>query len=65
MIGMRIKTYIIHKGLKLSVVAERAGISLPIFSAMVNEKRKISIEEYARICGALEVPLETFVPPST
>ncbi len=62
MIGGLIKAYISETGLKLGAVAERAGIPLNTFSAIVNGKRKITIEEYNAICNALGVPLEKFIP---
>lgn len=62
MFGARIKEYINQKGLKLGAVANRAGIPLNTFSAMVNGKRKITVEEYVRICAALGVPFEQFIP---
>lgn len=62
MFGARIKEYISQKGLKLVAVANKAGIPLNTFSAMVNGKRKITVEEYVRICAALGVPFEQFIP---
>lgn len=62
MFGAKIKEYISQKGLKLGAVAERAGIPLNTFSAMVNGKRRITVEEYVSICSALGVPFETFIP---
>ena len=62
MFGAKIKEYISQKGLKLGAVAERAGIPLNTFSAMVNGKRRITVEEYVSICSALDVPFETFIP---
>ena len=62
MFGARIKEYISQKGLKLGAVANKAGIPLNTFSAIVNGKRKITVEEYVRICAALGVPFEQFIP---
>lgn len=67
MLGKNIKAYMDAEGLKATVIAGKAGIKDPIFSAMVNEKRKISAEEYFAICRALNVPLDRFVernPPA-
>lgn len=60
MLGTAIKAHIDSEGLKMKAVAEKADIPLNIFSAIVNEKRKITAEEYFAICAALNVPLETF-----
>lgn len=64
MLGFRIKEYITQCGLKFGVVADRAGIPLNVFSAMINGKRKITAEEYFSICKALGVPLEQFYSAS-
>lgn len=60
MLGTAIKAHIDSEGLKMKSVAEKADIPLNIFSAIVNEKRKITAEEYFAICAALNVPLEKF-----
>lgn len=65
MLGIRIKEYMTKCGLKFCAVADRAGIPLNVFSAMINGKRKITAEEYFLICNALEVPLEQFRGIST
>jgi hypothetical protein len=36
-------------------VANEAGIPINTFSAMLNEKRKITAEEYFAICSALKL----------
>lgn len=60
MVGSRIKEYIDESGMKYGAVAEKAGITQQIFSAMLNEKRKITAEEYFSICRALDVSVEKF-----
>lgn len=60
MVGSRIKAYIDESGMDYGTVAEKAGIKRRIFSAMLNEKRKIKTEEYYLICKALDVPLNQF-----
>lgn len=60
MLGFRIKEHITKSGLKFSAVADRAGIPVNVFSAMINGKRKITAEEYFSICKALGAPLEQF-----
>ena len=50
MIGTQIKNYIYGAGLKYGPVAEKAGIPLNVFSAIINNKRKITVEEYFAIC---------------
>lgn len=60
MIGAEIKNYISEAGLKFGAVAEKAGIPANTFSAMMNGKRKITVEEYFMICKALNVSPEEF-----
>lgn len=60
-IGKAIKLYIFEKGLKQKAVAEKAGISNPIFNAMLNGKRNISINEFKTICVALNERASTFL----
>ncbi len=58
----RIKSYIIDLGLKQGKVAEKAGYDAKKFSAMMNGKRKIYAEDLAKICSALDVSPEQFIP---
>ena len=60
MLAEKIRKYISDNGLKFNAVAERTGISIQTFSAMINGNRKITAEEYFLICKALNVPLDTF-----
>lgn len=60
MLGLKIREYISESGMKLGAVAEKAEIPMNTFSAMMNGKRKITAEEYFRICRILGVPLEKF-----
>ena len=60
MLGERIREYILKSGMKLGAVADKTGIPMNTFSAMMNGKRKITAEEYFSICVALNVPLDTF-----
>lgn len=60
MLGSKIKSYISACGVKLSTIADKANIPLNTFSAMMNDKRKITAEEYFAICTALNVSLDKF-----
>lgn len=61
MFGVKIKDYMDSKGIKYSYIAEKSGIKLNIFSAMLHNKRKITVEEYFTICAALQVDGNYFV----
>lgn len=58
--AQKIKQYIYEHGLELGSIAEKIGISVNTFSAMMNGKRKITAEEYMQICNALNVSLDFF-----
>lgn len=60
MFGNKIKTYINNKGITQSHIAEKAGIPINTFNAMMNNKRKITVEEYVAICNVLEVDATYF-----
>lgn len=55
MLGTVIKNHLDEKGIKYSFVANEIRMPLNVFSAMLNEKRKITAEEYFSICSALGV----------
>jgi len=60
MAGQLIKKYLDENGIKYSFIANEAGIPINIFSAMLNNKRKITVEEYFTICFALKVDVNFF-----
>lgn len=60
MLGNKIKTFVEKEGYKFSAIADKAGITINAFSAMVNGKRKITAEEYFSICEALGVSVSYF-----
>lgn len=58
----KIKKYLKEKGIKQTTIAKKTQIPINIFSNMINGKRKITIEEYSKICNALEVNFAFFAP---
>lgn len=56
-----VKKMIEDNGIKQKAVAERADITERQFSLILSGKRKCDIEEYVRICMALNVPVTTFI----
>lgn len=53
MVYERINSAIEQHGLKQKAVAERIGVSEQVFSAMLSGRRKISVDEFFRICVVL------------
>lgn len=60
MFGTRIKNYLDANGIKYNFLAERIGVSQNSCSAMLNERRKITVEEYFLICKVLGVDATYF-----
>ncbi|SDZ24187.1 helix-turn-helix domain-containing protein [Tindallia californiensis] len=57
----RIKEEIKQKGLKHGFVANKVGMSYKTFSAAMNGRRRITIEELVRISKVLDVPVEKLI----
>ena len=62
MVGIRIKEYLNANGIKQSFVAEKTGLSATVISDICSGNRKIDVVEYYKICKALDLPLEYFLP---
>jgi transcriptional regulator with XRE-family HTH domain len=62
LIGLKVKKYLDENGIKYSYLSEKAGIPMNLLSPTLNGKRKMSVEEYFRICEVLGLPAETFAP---
>lgn len=48
------------RGIKQSFLKEPLNMTSSTLSALLNGSRKLSAEEYFKICDALDVPLEYF-----
>ena len=60
MLNKRIKSYMEERGIKQSFLKEPLGMTASTLNALLNGNRKLSAEEYFKICDALDVPLEYF-----
>ena len=60
MCGRQIKAYLDENGIKQSFLAEETKIPRSILNAMLNGKRKITVEEYFEICNALRLNANYF-----
>lgn len=63
--GSDIKKYLDANGIKQSFLSEKTDIPSSILSAMLNNVRKIEVNEYMSICDALRLPLDYFKNPKT
>lgn len=64
-VAENIRKYLEDEGLMFKAVARKADIRKDSFSNAMNGKRKISVDEYIRICAALGVPITAFIPAET
>ena len=60
MIADAIAKYIKENGIKQSFLCKQTGLTRHCVSQSLNGKRRLSIEEYEKICSALEVSCEYF-----
>ena len=60
MIGERIGEYLDQNGITQAFLAYKAQMTPISVSMVVNGTRKVSAEEYIRICRALKLDLEYF-----
>ncbi len=63
MVGNDIKGYLRKNGISQSFLSEKTGISSPKINMALNEKRQLTLEEYALICGALNLNTDFFLKP--
>lgn len=62
-VGQKIKAYISSNGIKQKFLAEQIGISEQKLCLSLNGDRKLSFEEYEKICGCLGVNTDKFLTP--
>lgn len=62
--GSDIKRYLEENGIKQNYLSEKTGIPANVLNAIMNDKRKIEVNEYLKICDVLELPLDYFRPRS-
>ena len=58
-----IKYYLEEKGITQTFVSQKTGIPLPKLNMALQGKRRLQLDEYALICGALEVNTDRFLKP--
>ncbi|MCD8087565.1 MAG: helix-turn-helix transcriptional regulator [Oscillospiraceae bacterium] len=60
-IAENIRVYLEENGIMQLPIARKSGMKPDAFSNAMKGKRKIAVDEYIRICAALNQPLERFV----
>lgn len=61
--NLEIKEYLKNKGISQAFLSRKTGIGLPKLNLALNGSRKLSLNEYAVICGALGVDTNFFLKP--
>lgn len=62
-IGVMIKKYLEERGITQVFLSRKSGIDPAKLNLALNGGRKISLDEYARICYALGVNTDEFLKP--
>lgn len=61
--GSKIKQYLLEHGISQAFVSRTTGIPAPKLNLSLNGRRRLSFDEYERICGTLGVGVDTFITP--
>lgn len=62
-VGLGIKDYMLSSGRTQTYISRRTGIPISKLNLALNGKRKLNLEEYELICGALGVSVDRFLTP--
>ena len=62
-VGIKIKKYLEENGISQAHIGKKAGLNLTKLNLALNGNRKLSLEEYALICGVLRVNTDFFLKP--
>lgn len=60
MVGLKIKKYLDDNGIKYSFISDKTEIPMNILSPLLNDKKKMSAEQYFAICKAIGVSADLF-----
>lgn len=61
--GLAIKKHIEDRGMSQAFLSRKTGIGVAKLNLALNGMRKLSLDEYALICGVLEVDVNKFLHP--
>ena len=63
-VSERVKAYVVEKELSRKLIAKNMNISESRLSLMLNGKRRMTVEDYLKICNAIAVPPIKFLEQS-
>lgn len=62
-VGLEIKKYLEGKGITQAFLSRKTGIDVAKLNLALNGIRRLSLDEYSLICGALGVDTNFFLKP--
>lgn len=62
-VGTRIKNYLDARGISQAWLCEQSGIFESRMSLLLNDKRRMRIDDYEKIIGVLKLPAGAFIEP--
>ena len=62
-VGLKIKMYLDKNGISQAHVGREAQIDLVKLNLALNGNRRLTFDEYAKICGVLKVNTDFFLKP--
>lgn len=62
-VGLKIKKYLDDNGISQTFLSKKAKIDLPKLNLALNGNRKLTFEEYEKICWAIGVGTDKFLKP--
>ena len=63
-VSERVKAYVVEKELSQKLIAKNMNISESRLSLMLNGKRRMTVDDYLKICSAIAVPPIKFLEQS-
>lgn len=61
--NLEIKKYLVDRGISQIFVSRKTGIEPAKLSLALQGERKLTLDEYASICGVLGVGIDMFLKP--
>lgn len=64
-VNQKLNNFICERGIKQSYIAEQTGISKDAISKILRGKRKITADEFLRICNSVQIDPNIFRAENT
>lgn len=59
-VNIKIKRYLEDNGIKQTFLQKHLNMGLSTLNALLNDNRRVTADEYFKICNALNLPLDYF-----